>query len=775
MEEELEKFLSSQSLGTFLLDADTESLLKDVKEKRATLRAAEIRREDLTDDLKKREDELKNLRTMLGQIQDLWESHKEQVEAEISLEAEAQREISSLRQTCTHTQKNLLQVQENTERLRQLQLECETEAHRLQEQVAGYTELVEGLLEKLAELDKDHILLLQYSAADDASLKKVFVELEKCGEAVARSEVALEEARHEEAAQQSAQRSLASAFVSAAERRDELLLKWELCLSKLSEKGKEQKATVQSVLELKDKIKEAEKSEMEEATFQERLQSSCKTLERKLVKKRKFSSELYQEIHETETSKLELAAQEAGLQSALGKTSQLTTGSVHVCKKEKTLAVTTEDLQAVLMACDNCDREKRRLTNESEATAVQYTLQQLQLRQRHAEGERIRSAAQQLNASRLQMHQLIEEQCQNVRTKIQEREKELRNLEQSLHDETLVLHQNTTKLSQLHNRYSEIRSSLGANKEEETEVTAARAIIKVEQDALGLQEAEHLVEEAVHEAREDLEALNVLLQEARREGKHLRYHLHSFFTGAEERPRLELEAEISQIQTQILECQKNKSDIREELQGTRRRLQEVELQLRAVEDLLNEKSVHAKAVERELVDQQLKMAHARDAVASLLRRTRHEAQMHPDIELRVTQESLCLVNQHLGRLANDNPDLAAAIVLYCQQANIPPPRLLNLARDKAFGLRSSSSSASLSGGSDEGLSTHRSVDSGSGSTVASPSKASGRKRTPSGKQSSKIIINEIKAELPANGTPSAGWPQPSFKGRTLRLPPSHHR
>lgn len=76
-----------------------------------------------------------------------------------------------MRQSCTKTENLLQQVQEDTERLHHLQLTRETEARRLQEQVSADQELIEGLLEKLTELDKDEMLLMQYWNVDNAALK----------------------------------------------------------------------------------------------------------------------------------------------------------------------------------------------------------------------------------------------------------------------------------------------------------------------------------------------------------------------------------------------------------------------------------------------------------------------------------------------------------------------------------------------------------------------------------------------------------------------------
>ncbi|XP_047737464.1 myosin-11-like [Hyalella azteca] len=874
MEEALEKFLSTHSLGTFLLDSDTAALFKDVQEKRAQLRAADAKKEEIQEDLRCRQEELESLRNILSQIQDLWESHKQQVQAEAATEVETRREISAIKQSCVQTEKQLqkvqedserleylqltreaearkleeqmagdqellegllqqaaelennnqlllqfsaaddstLKVQEDSERLEYLQLTREAEARKLEEQMAGDQELLEGLLQQAAELENNNQLLLQFSAADDSALKEVFLALEKSGLEVARAETSLEEARHDEAAEQSAQQALAAAFVETARRRDELLVQWELCLVTLTQKGDEHKCIVQRFLELRDKIKEAEKGEREEAAFLSRLRSSCKRIERKLAKKLKMSSDLYHQIHEAEATKLELSAQEAGLRNALKRIEeeilrvkkdinqekealeeketrvkklesriektqqrlalntellvnttaearlldasveererelqevmrkkdqagtilqqhqtelqatiqaekaqlgeiealkchikrtaietkkasasieklrelcyhqrselqtlkqkiydlthdannneeviskqqqikimetdlknlldtvndlkrqtsalmcQLSSSCNDLSKKQKNFDNVKEELQSVQMACENCEREKRRLINECEATDVQRALQQLQLRQRRAELQRVRAAAEDLNKSRSQMSKLIDEQCDEVKNKIKEREKEIRASEQTLHYETLSLHQSSTKLSQIQKRYTEIRVSLGAEKEEETEITAARALMKVEQDISGLQEAEDLVEEAVLEAQEDLEALNILLQEARNEGQQLRRELHSVITeSVEDKPRLELEAEVQQIKKRILQGQEN-----------------------------------LKSFQREL---------------------------EPDVELRVTQDSLRLVHQHLGRLTSDNLDIADAIFLYCQQASIPPPRVSSLARDKAF-------------------------------------------------------------------------------------------
>lgn len=72
MEEALEQFLAHNTLGTFLLDPETEQLLKDVQEKRTALRIAELKATEHNEELRRREDELKNLENILTHVQ-VWD------------------------------------------------------------------------------------------------------------------------------------------------------------------------------------------------------------------------------------------------------------------------------------------------------------------------------------------------------------------------------------------------------------------------------------------------------------------------------------------------------------------------------------------------------------------------------------------------------------------------------------------------------------------------------------------------------------------------------
>lgn len=65
-----------------------------------------------------------------------------------------------------------------------------------------------------------------------------------CSEA-AQAEAALEAARHQQAAECTAQAVLAAAYSSACRRRDALLLQWEEGLLRLQEKGEQHAACLQ--------------------------------------------------------------------------------------------------------------------------------------------------------------------------------------------------------------------------------------------------------------------------------------------------------------------------------------------------------------------------------------------------------------------------------------------------------------------------------------------------------------------------------------------------
>lgn len=58
-------------------------------------------------------------------------------------------------------------------------------------------------------------------------------------------------------------------------------------------------------------------------------------------------------------------------------------------------------------------------------------------------------------------------------------------------------------------------------------------------------------------------------------------------------------------------------------QGAEARQREVVVQVGAVEELLREKSVHLRAVDREAQSHRTKAAHARQATTTLIHRTRH--------------------------------------------------------------------------------------------------------------------------------------------------------
>ena len=140
------------------------------------------------------------------------------------------------------------------------------------------------------------------------------------------------------------------------------------------------------------------------------------------------------------------------------------------------------------------------------------------------------------------------------------------------------------------------------------------------------------------------------------------------------------------------------------LQRSKERLREIELQSHAVEDLLREKNIHLREIDREIGNHQMKIRHACQAVTSIRvklqnkaskivkerNQKRFQVSLHihfqTDIELRIKQERLKVVTSLLGDLITSQPEIDACL-LYCQQENVPPPKFTKLTRRKDYGSR----------------------------------------------------------------------------------------
>ncbi|KAG0721752.1 hypothetical protein GWK47_045799 [Chionoecetes opilio] len=248
----------------------------------------------------------------------------------------------------------------------------------------------------------------------------------------------------------------------------------------------------------------------------------------------------------------------------------------------------------------------------------------------------------------------------------------------------------------------------------------------VESERAGLQEAGDLLDREVRHAEEEVEALQQMVHLMNIEGQQYRSQLHLIFHHSEEqKEKMELEERLTTLQEETLVWEAVLGEEQATLQGAKEKLREVELQVKAVEELLREKNTHLRAVEQETENLRTKSAHATQAANTMLWRARVKSSVLSDIELRLGQERLRSIHTLLGEAGSLHPEANQAMVIYCQQANIPPPDIHTLMKREAYGSRSSLGTLqSFRSGSTRSSSSHSSISSQAGSDSARSSRLS---------------------------------------------------
>lgn len=94
-----------------------------------------------------------------------------QVTGETSAAETEKQETSCLQQRCVQYEQQLLQVQEDTERLQHLQQVKQKQVDELERQQKDDVELVAGLLDQTSRLDEEALVILRLSALDGSQLE----------------------------------------------------------------------------------------------------------------------------------------------------------------------------------------------------------------------------------------------------------------------------------------------------------------------------------------------------------------------------------------------------------------------------------------------------------------------------------------------------------------------------------------------------------------------------------------------------------------------------
>ncbi|KAK8385602.1 hypothetical protein O3P69_016405 [Scylla paramamosain] len=391
---------------------------------------------------------------------------------------------------------------------------------------------------------------------------------------------------------------------------------------------------------------------------------------------------LQQRLQETTSTIRVLTKQLAGLKTARF------TEQMNVCQLEKQKQKTEAELSTVRMNNHSAERELAQLTAAREEVRVDIGLEQLHLQRRMRQLQVAATQAAKLCGQKENMEQLVKEQISEVKARIEDTERGKRAVEAELHQLSIQVHQASSRLLQLRDKYKKIKCSLDTAEGEEISTTSV--FLKVEGERAGLQEAGDLLDREVRQAEEEVEALQQMVQLMTIEGQQYRSQLHLIFHHSEEqKEKMELEERLSTLQEETVVWEAVLEEERAALQGTQEKLREVELQVKAVEELLREKNTHLRAVEQETQSLRTKSVHATQATNTLLRRARLKTAVLSDMELRIGQERLRSIHSLLGEAVSSHPEANQAMVIYCQQANIPPPDIHTLMKRESYGSRSS--------------------------------------------------------------------------------------
>ncbi|CAL4135315.1 unnamed protein product, partial [Meganyctiphanes norvegica] len=416
------------------------------------------------------------------------------------------------------------------------------------------------------------------------------------------------------------------------------------------------------------------------------------------------------------------------------------------------------------------------LVRRREEVCVDASLTQLHLQRRMDRLRTVVNKAVNIHEEKQDMEKLARGQMEAVMERLMYSDQQIRDLNAESHRLALQLHDVTTRIQQLKDKYESIKLSFnGPDGDCDTELSATQIELRIAGERSGLQETGDMLDGEVRRAEEEVEALQQILQLLSMEGQEYRSQLHDVLHhGEEHAEKRNLETIHSELNTEIelwkgrlrealddlevhlkmclllLKSIKRIMDIvcdRKYLlfEKSRSRISEVELQVSAVEELLREKNVHMVALERETEDLRIKVKHSKQAVISLLSRTRCATDIQADIELRLLQDMLKSIHTLLGELASAHPDTIQALQMFCQSQNIPPPEFSRLTKRDGFGSRSSLGTlgSSRSGGSRPGsradstkshggLSSARSAHSARSHISSTHSQDSGRSVSPGG-------------------------------------------
>nr|XP_045597008.1 coiled-coil domain-containing protein 39-like [Procambarus clarkii]XP_045597009.1 coiled-coil domain-containing protein 39-like [Procambarus clarkii]XP_045597010.1 coiled-coil domain-containing protein 39-like [Procambarus clarkii] len=877
MEAALEKILANPGLGLLLLDDTNRGVAEDVEQLRQEVSHSQEVWKLESETHKRNTEYVSDMTQMLDNIQKLVLAHHQDIEFENKQEKAASSEADGIVRQCRMKQADLANIHEASELLDTHVTQRKRELEDLQKNLIGDSSLLKELLDHLAEVDNDNLLLLQYSAEDASKIKELSVALERISGEVAASEAELSSAQAEAAAAQTALDQLGTAFLHAAAHRDHLLAQWEITLNHIYQKANEQTNYIEDSLAVQQKIgilkgevnkenqilrqiqnsrqevvdnikvtgeegafvkeqyqsvfstrehiesqlwalqnaftkvnKEIESlnlrlSEQEEFRKEKEallasIEQQCQKSEEKLTintelvlsteeslhslevmikeaeglvkalnkqKERVMEAELHHKKavamwqQQEATIKGEITAllstktrnltyikeldgravkqkevlhdQELNMQQLRRHIHDLThdgnnnvvsadqqkhldllnlrlqevSATIKILSKQLVILKNTRsreqanlsqlekysqkldaDVSTVKMASKSAERERAKLANSCEELMVDVSLTQLHIRQQMRHLQAIMKKTSLLSQDKTDMEKLVSHQISSVKNRIDEADNNLRSLSSEMHRLSLQLHDVTTRILQLKDKHMKIKCSIDVS--EGDEVSTTHVFLKVANERAGLQETGDLLDLEVRRAEEEVEALQQMVALISIEGQQYRSQLHDILYHSEEqKERVVLEENLGALEEEILVWQTLLEQAQKDLQGTQDRLNEVELQVHAVEELLREKNIHMTAVQREIEIQHTKVRHATLAVSTLQWRTRRRSLQQYDIELRLAQERLRMINSLLGDAVSFHPEASEAVVIYCQQVNIPPPDVTKLTKKESFGSRSS--------------------------------------------------------------------------------------
>ncbi|KAG7169036.1 Coiled-coil domain-containing protein 39-like [Homarus americanus] len=322
------------------------------------------------------------------------------------------------------------------------------------------------------------------------------------------------------------------------------------------------------------------------------------------------------------------------------------------------------DVTTVKMSNTSAERERAKLANSCEELTVDVSLTQLHLQQRMHRLQTVMNNTSRLSQDKTDMEKvLVSEQINGVKIRIKEADINLRGVNSEMHQLSLQLHEVTNRVLHLKDKHRKIQCSIDTPEGEEG--STAQVFLKVAHERAGLQETGDLLDLEVRRAEEEVEALQQMVALISIEGQQYRSQLHDILYHSEEqKERVVLEGNLAALEEEIIVWQTLLDQAQGDLEGTQGKLHEVELQVHAVEELLREKNIHMTAVQREIENHQTKTRQASVAVSNLQWRTRRKSLQQYDIELRLAQERLRMINSLLGDAVSFHPEASQALAPY---------------------------------------------------------------------------------------------------------------